>query len=893
MGPMSWLDRMLGRRVRRPFEPEPKAEVSEELSFHLEQRVEDYIARGLGPDAARAAALARFGDVNRVETECTDLLEADRRAEHRRDWLEDLGQDLRYGLRSAVRSPGFSLLAIVSLALGIGANAAVFGVVKSVLLDPLPYSDAGRLVRIYSRFPDGEAREVPVTAAAIVDIGKRQRSFSRVAGFRASIMDLAYTAETGSHALSGALVGPGFFQTLGVSAALGRTLIDSDFETGAPDVVMLSHEAWQRHFGGDRSAVGRTLRLDGTPKVVVGILPRGFVGPVGSADIWAPEALALGDRDPVRWRRLMWYGMVGRLAPGATVDGARRELALIGAELSREHPETEPGRSYEAIWLRDDLVGDTRTPLLLLMASAALVLVVTCTNLAGALLSRTLSRRRELAVREALGAGRGRLIRQLLTESVALAVVGGGLGLLLAVMALGALGALAVPALPEYAKLSLDPAAVLVTSLLALGTGLAFGLAPALAAGRANLQGTLRDESRASSEGPGSRRLRGLLVAGQIAMAVSLLAGAGLLVRSLLAMTSAPLGFVPEQVLTVGIQLPGGKYATDESIDAMVQRLEERLRGLPGVVAVASTSELPRPTMSSNDLWIEGVPRPANAGTRMAGYATVSDDYFTAMGITLLRGRTFGPADGPAAPRAMVISHGMAERHWPGGDAIGKRIRFSPDDSEPWAEVIGVVSDVRNDPAQPEPDPVTYVSMRQARTQSWTTVIRAAGDPLALVRPVQGELAALDRDLPLYGVSTLTALLADTLAGRRLPMLLMMAFGCLSLVLASVGVYAMFAAMVAAREREFGVRMALGSTPGAIARLVLRQGSSWMALGLAVGAVGIMAIVRLVRTLLYGVQPFDPVALGSAIAVLIVCAALALVGPIRRATRADPVSVLR
>ena len=886
------FDRFLPGRTRRPLEPEPRSEVRAELEFHLAERIRDNVARGMSPGAARAAALERFGDVARVQSECTRLLEADRRAENRRDWLDDLRQDLRYAARSAVRSPVFTLLAIVTLALGIGANAAVFGVLKSVLLDPLPYADDARLVRVYSLLPDRQAKQVPVTAAAIVDIAARQRSFSHIAGFRASTMDVAYGATDATHALTGALVGPGFFQTLGVTAAIGRALTDADAAPGAPGAVLLSHEAWLRYFNGDRAAVGRSIRLNGASQTIVGVLPRGFVGPVGSADVWIPEALALGARDPVRWRRLMWYGLVARLGPDATIDRASAELADIGAALAREHPDTEPDRSYVAVRLRDDLVGDTRTPLLVLMASAGLVLVITCANLAGALLSRTLSRRREFAVREALGAGRGRLIRQLLTESIALSTIGGAVGLGFATLALGALRALALHALPEHAALALDRGAVLVTALLALATGVAFGLAPALAAGRADLQATLRDESRATSESSASRRLRGLLVAGQIALAVSLLAGAGLLVRSLLAMTGAPLGFDPRGVLVVGVQLPGGKYATQEQVTRTRERVEEQVRALPGVSGVASTTQLPTPVMSSNDLWIEGIARP-EAGAMMAKYAAVSDDYFRAMGIALRRGRTFGPADAATAPRTIVVSEALADRYWPGGDPIGARIRFSPDDSEPWAEVIGVVGDVRNDPTGGRPEPVTYAALRQASNSGWSMVIRTPGDPVALTRPVQRALAAIDPDLPLYDVTTLESLLAEGLAGRRLPMLLMTAFGALALLLASVGVYAMFAAMVAAREREFGVRVALGSSPAAIARLVLRQGGGWMAAGLAAGGLGVAAVVRLVRGLLYGVPPFDPVALGVSVAVIVIFGALALLGPILRASRADPISVLR
>jgi len=877
----------------RPFQRAPEAEVDDELAFHLEQREREYRARGLGAEAARAAALARFGDVGGVRRECAQLLEDDRRAAARRDWLGDLRQDLRYGVRSALRTPLFSLLAVLTLALGIGANAAVFGVVKSVLLDALPYADADRLVRVYAQFDASDMERSSISPGAATDLAGRLRSFAGVAAFNFTTFDVAYAAEGGARLLSGTAVADGFFPTLGVRAALGRTLAGAADAAAAASVVMLSDAAWRREFGGEPGVIGRTLRIDRRSYEVVGVLPPGFVGPMGDADLFFPLDLRPVLRDPAAARDEHWLGVVGRLAPGVRIDAAQRETDRLAAELAREHPGTDRGRRFVVLPLRDAMVGETRTPLLVLMTSAALVLLIACANLAGALLSRTISRRKEFAVRVALGAGRGRLVRQLLTESTVLALAGGAAGVLLAALGLSVLRGLALPALPAYAELALDSGALLFTSLLAMATGLAFGVAPALAVSRANVQGTLRDETRGASEGRRSRRLRGVLVASQIALSLSLLVGAGLLVRSLGAMAGAPLGFDPDGVLTARVQLPQASYPTPERRAVVFRQLHERLAALPGVRGVASVTQIPSPTMSRNALTIEGVALDGD-GPTFIPYMAVSDDYFRLMAIRLLQGRTFGAEDAPDAPPAIVISETMARRYWPKGGAVGARVRISPHTAERWGVVVGVVRDVRVDPALPTPEPMAYASNRQ--DDLWNGrdfLLRTRGDPLALVKPAQRELAALDPAVPLRNPTPLRAIVDERLAGRRLPVLLMTAFGALALLLASVGVYAMFASMAAAREREFGVRVALGSSRRAIAALVLRQGAAWMAVGLAGGAVGVVLVARLLRGLLYGVAPFDPVTLAAAVALLAACAAVALLAPVRRATRVDPITVLR
>ena len=879
-----------GGRSGRLFHPAAQSEVDDELAFHLEERIREYVERGMEPAAARKAALERFGDLDGVRGECAQLLKEDRRAAARRDWLDDLRQDLRFGVRSAIRSPLFTLLAVLTLALGIGANAAVFGVVKSVLLDSLPYADAERLVRVYTIFDNAPAERSSLSPGAATDLAARLRSFSSAAAFNFSTSDLTSLGEGEPRVVKGAAVQGRLLATLGVGAAIGRPLTAAD--DGQP-VLMLSHAAWQREFAGDPGIIGRSLDISRQQYEVVGVLPREFVGPMGEADVWIPIDLAPLMTDPSAAREQHWVGLVGRLAEGATVEAAQREIGRVATELAREHPGSDGGRSFLAVPLRDSMVGETRTPLLVLLASGGLVLLITCANLAGALLSRAVSRRKEFAVRVALGASRGRLGRQLLTESVLLAVGGAAAGLVLAGVALRVLRGLALPALPPYADLSLDRGAVVATLLASLVTGIAFGLAPALAAGRLEPQGTLREEGRGSTEGPRSRRFRGALVAAQIALSLSLLAGAGLLARSLWAMATAPLGFEPDGVLVARVQLPNSGYPTPESRARFFADLEERVAALPGAQSVSHATQLPAPGMSSNMLTVEGVTLGGD-GPTFIPYSAVSDDYFRAMGITLLRGRTFGPQDGAGAVPAIVVTEAMAERYWPGRDPIGARLRVSPHTAESWGVVVGVVRDLRVDPALPSPEPRAFASARQ--DFSWSGrdyVVRTAGDPLALVRPVQRELSALDPTVPLRDPRTLRSVVDERLADRRLPVLLMTGFGALALALASVGVYAMFASMAGAREREFGVRVALGSSRGAIARLVLRQGARWMVLGLAGGAVGVVLVTRMLRGLLYGVAPLDPIALGIAVAALLVCATVALLVPVRRATRVDPITVLR
>ncbi len=639
MGRLSslWRNLVHRRRVDR--------DLDEELAAAYDLLVEEKVRSGMPVDDARRAARLELGSPDTLKDQVRDVRAG--------AGLDALGQDVRYSLRQFRRAPGFAAVAVVTLALGIGANAAVFGVVKSVLLDALPYAEADRLVRVRPYFLDGAPGSPLLFSRMVHTIASRQQSFESLAAFD-SARDAVLGGEDSPRIVTIAWVEPGLFKTLGVQAALGRTFHDEDRAIGhvpvsggerGPDtarVVVLAHEAWQGLFAGDPGIVGRDVRINGIPRTVIGVLPRGFVGLRGQADFYFAFDLA-----PALTSGAGWLGLVGRLKPGTTHEAARRELAAIWA--AREYPQDFDRLGMTAMPLRDAMVGSTRAPLLVLLASAALVLLIACANLAGVQLSRALRRRKEFAVRVALGAGRRRLVRQLLTESTLLALAGGGAGLLLAQWLLSLLRGLARPVLPAHAELSLDPGAVLGMAVLAVSAGLAFGVAPALSVGGWDAQGLLRDQARGASEARRPRRLRGVLVAAQIALCASLLAGAGLLARSLWEMVAAPLGFDPPGLLTAKVRLPTREYPTLESRARFQEQLADRLRALPGVEAVAMANKLPTAEDPRHDgLSIEGAP--PDAAPPFVAYASVSDDYFRTLRIPVRQGRAFDASDRSDGP---------------------------------------------------------------------------------------------------------------------------------------------------------------------------------------------------------------------------------------------------
>jgi predicted permease len=857
-------------------------ELDDELRATFDLLVDEAVRAGATPAEALRRARLELGSVEARKDEVRDARAGGA--------FEAVLLDLRHALRLMRRAPAFTAVAIATLALGIGANAAIFGVAKSVLLDPPPYGEARRLSLVYAQRADQPAWRPLLQARIALELAARQRSFESVAAYD-SVRDAVLGGDETPRLVRLAWVEPQLFSTLRVPAALGRAFREDDRAAGhvpasgaerGPDTartVLVSHGAWQRLFAGDPHLVGRDVRLNGLPRTVIGVLPAGFVGPMGPADFYLAFELSAARETGAGWLRV-----VGRLKPGTSHEAAARDVASAWA--SSDAAAGFPGLALSAMPLGDAMAGSSRTPLLLLLASSALVLLVACANLAGVQLSRALSRRRELAVRAALGAGRGRLVRQLLVESTSLALAGGVAGLLLAQLLLRLLRGLAGPMLPAHAELSLDAFAVAAIAGLALACGVAFGLAPALAVSRSEGQPALRDDARGASEGRRPQRLRGALVAGQLALCASLLAGAGLLGRSLHAMATAPLGFDAGGVLSAQLRLPTRGYPTLESGTRFREQLLERVRALPGVDEAALANKVPTVDPRTDPFVLEGAPGDT---AQMVAYASVSDDYFRLLRVPVREDRVFDASDREGSPATAVLGETLARRYWPGGGAVGARVRLGG----ALVTVVGVVGDVRNDLAAREAQPMAYRSFRQESTQRVAILLRTRGNPLAHVKPLEREVAALDAEVPLQQADALESAVGRALASRRLSVVMAAAFSALALVLAAVGVYAMFAGMAAAREREFGIRLALGSRPASIAGLLLRQGAGWMAAGTVGAVLGIAAVVRLLAGLLPGLRGLDPLALGGAALVLVGAAGIALLIPARRAARVDPVTALR
>jgi putative ABC transport system permease protein len=810
--------------------------------------------------------------------------------------METFLQDLRFGIRAAVRTPLFSLLAIMTLALGIGANVALFAIIKPILMDPLPFTEQERLVRIFGHNTESGESQWGLSAGMIDDLKQAQRSFSHTAAFVSFPQEVVVggTADGRPQVGSALLAEPDFFALLGVNPLLGRTTFrPEELPTSGPGLyVILTYEGWQRYTGGDQEIIGDQISIFEVPRTVVGVLPSGFIGPTGDADIYLPLNLANNLANPIGARRSYSFGMIGRLAPGVSLDSAERELDVIAATIQRDHPDDVRGMRFNPMPLRTAMVGDARLPLLILLASAVLVLVIACTNLAGAMLSRALSRRKEFAVRTVLGAGRGRLVRQLLTESTVIAFAGGLAGTAVAIAALMVVRDVATVHLPYFSTPSLDPGALTAVVALTVLAGLAVGALPALVIGGSNPQKAMTEQTRGATEGRHSGRMRGGLVAAQIALSLGLLVGAGLLGRSLWVMAAMPVGVDASNVATARTTLPLVRYGEPERRIQFQEELLARVRSLPGVTAAATTAYLPQRVANANTFEFEGQPIPIGQAEPWALWNAVSDEYFATLRVPLLHGRVFDSRDSLESPNVVVINETMAQRYFPDGNAVGARMRIGPDRDSPRWEVIGVVGDVRNDPAELVAQPMTYMSHRQEPVTSMRLVARTQADPHGLLGMLEQTLFELDAALPFQEAATLESVLAANLAPRRLPVLLMVGFGALALLLAAVGVYAMFSTIAAARERELGIRVALGASPAAILRLMLGQGAVWLGLGIGFGVLATIAAGFGLRELLFGVSPFDPATVTVATLTLVLAAGLALLAPLRRATRVDPIRVL-
>ncbi len=831
-------------------------------------------------------------------------------------------QDLRYGFRSFRRAPGFTAVVVLTLALGIGANTAVFSAVSTLIIDVIRLPDAERLMNVDLRTrtvaAGGAVRPADLEAwRAEVDAFEALTGFSRT---RVTLRAGGAEGAEGAMRASGYRVTPGFFDALGARPRLGRGFLMEEFEPGRDDVVVLAEHVWRARFAAAPGIVGRTVRVDGAPRTVVGVIPGTDRYPAG-ADLWFP--LAPTERE----RQATILGVVGRLRPGATPEQARAALEVVQRRLDEPRAEAARAVGVRVVSLQELQTAHPMAMTRILLAAVGIVLLIACANVAGLLLARATARRREIAVRASLGAGRGRIVRQLLTEATLLALAAGALGVGLAhrgvVMLRGAIPGDFAAFLAGWDFLGVDGRTLAWTLGLSLATGLLFGLAPALFVSRGDLAAMLSEAGRTAT-GRHSGRAQRALVGFEVALAVVLLAGAGLLVRSFLGMVRADTGFRVARVLSLELALPPAKYGEDADVLRVQDDVLRRVRGLPGASAAGLISSLPMSRTGAGVSYAvegDGAVPDSGAGAAVAGGATsgsgsgsasqsgsgrrsgsgsaparyrahwriVTPDYFRALGIPLLRGRAFADADAEGAPPVTVVSAGFAVRHWPDGDALGRRVVVQG----VAREIVGVVGDVAHFGPQRDPTPTLYVPQRQRPTRTAFLALRTDGDPTALAAAVRREIAAADPDAAIARLRTMERVVSDFLAPERLMSAMLAIFAAIAVVIAGIGLYAVIAYGVERRRHEFGIRVALGARAADIVRLVARQGLAPVAVGVAIGLLGALVTGQALAVLLYGVRPRDPLVLAATAALLLATAAVASLVPTRRALGVDPASTLR
>jgi putative ABC transport system permease protein len=807
-----------------------------------------------------------------------------------RGTMDTLRQDLAYALRRLRQAPGFTSVAVATLALGIGANGAIFSVVNAVLLRPLPFEEADRLVRV-SQIWKGASTDV-YSPQNFLDVEAAARSFESLAVFDRSGITL--TGRGQPSRLEGTEVSATFFDTLRVRPAYGRTFTAGENEPGHNKVAVLGHALWRARFAADPAVVGQTVQLNREPYTIVGVAPAGFAFP-DRTEVWT--AMEYDKRFRTQSRGAWYLGVIGRLEPGVTLDHARQEVATIHARLARVYPDADEGVGGTVASLQESMVGDSRRALLVLLGAVGLVLLIACVNVANLLLARMAARESELAVRTALGASRLRLMRQLLTESLTLSVLGGAAGILLAAFSLDTLLALQPQGVPRLAEVSVDRAVVAFAAALAVFTGLLFGVFPALQMARRPTAERLREGSRGVLSGRGHRMRSGLVI-GQMALAMMLLAGAGLLLRSFTQLRGVDPGFRSENVLTFRLSLPASAYEDDAARLAFHDRLMTRLGALPGVRTAAGIMGVPLGGIRFNlSFEVKGHPPLPSAQQPSMEIRVVTPEYFRAMGIPVLRGRAFEARDGAGGPQVALISEAAARRHFPGDDPLGQFITlgWGRGEGKPkvGGEVVGIVGDVKDRGLAQEKAPEMYVPYAQVPTDTMDIVLRTHVAPRSLVPSVERIVRELDPELPVARVATLDEVVARSISEPRFYMVLLGAFAAMAVFLAALGIFGVLSYSVVQRSREIGIRVALGAHPRDVLRMVLGHAASLALVGVLAGLVGAVALSRAIGSLLFELSPTDPLTLGSMAVLLASVALLASYLPARRATRVDPLIALR
>ncbi len=806
--------------------------------------------------------------------------------------MNSIFADIRYGLRSLRKRPGATAIALVTLALGIGVNTAIFSAVDSIMLRPLPYKDPERIVSVWEQTPSLGIQQNQAAPANFFDLRNQNQVFEALGAY--GPLDINLTGTGDPERLDGQLVSANIFSILGVAPALGRTFLANEDQPGQEHVVVLSDRLWQRRFNRDPSILNRNITLNGESFTVVGVMPRGFFFPIRETELWVPWAM---EPDQASGRGDHYLGLVARLRPDASIERANADLAAIGQRLQVEYPRTNEGLGFIARSLHRDYVGDLRLPMLILFGAVGLVLLIACANVANLLLAQATTRRKEIAIRIALGARRWTIVRQMLVESLLLAGGGGLLGVFGAFWGVEALTKFLPESLSKLQGVNIDARVLFFTLGVSVLTAIVFGGLPALLASRTTPGATLSDVARDMAGGASGRHVRRLLVVSEVALAVVLLVSAGLLIRSFQLLRQVQPGFNPENALTMRMVLPFPKYAKKEARSAFYDEVLRQVKETPGVEAAGMITFLPLSFNGMNfSFSVEGRGAPSDMNLPFALFRVVSPDYFRAMGIPLLRGRYFEAHDTPDSTPVVLINRRLAEQYWPGEDAIGKRLKVGPLDSpNAWLTVAGVVGDVRQTGLYEQKLEfyVPYMQERRSFMAPRDLVVRTKADPAVIAGAVRKAVWAVDKDQPVSNVRTMDRVFAAAISQERFQALMLGLSAALALVLACVGLYGVISYTVVQRTHEIGVRMALGAQPVDVLRLVIRQGMSLTFAGLVVGIVAGTFVTRVLTDMLFGVTPRDPLTFAGVPVLLLLVAFFACYVPARRATRIDPLVALR
>ena len=862
-----------------------ETELDDELRFHFEQQIEKYVKSGLTEAEALRRVQIDFGGAQQVKEECRDARGV--------RVMETLFQDVRYGLRMLRKSPGFTAVALLTLALGIGANTAIFSVLYGVLLRPLPYKDASSLIVLNETTP--RVGMVSVSLPNFLDWRAQCQSFSGMAAVESVGFNLSGTDQAEN--ISGQAVSPNFLSMLGIRPLLGRDFDSSEEKPGAAPVALLSYSLWQSHFGGDRNVIGRTMALDGRSFTVIGVLPAEFrwiektdlLEPIGT---WATNNSAINERGD-RGDTIV----IGRLAPNSSFARARAEMEGLAARLAKAYPAANDQFGVALRPVRDVFVSEIRPALLILFGAVTFVLLVACANVANLFLMRSTDRAREMALRIAVGATRGRIVAQLLAESFILTSLGGLAGVALAIAAIRGMAGLIPADMLAGASLDLSGPALLFAAGVVSLSAFVFGLAPALHSTKTDLQSELKEGGRSATTGAASSNWRNVLVVAEVSLALILLVGAGLMMKSLYRLVSVNAGIRTERVLTMQMSLRTAQYDKDPAILNFWENVLGRMRELPGVQGAAVGTGVPlTDDHSRTDITVEGMALPKPGSFPHPDVHIISPSYVSVLGIQLLRGRAFTDMDKEQSPRVALINSRVAQEFFATRDPIGSRFLFGHPSSKrapEWVTIVGVVGDTKmyglENPSRLE----IYVPLRQSVAGSMTLLVKSAKDPAALTSEIRGAVASIDKDQPVFAIATMQQLVLDSVSTRRITFIVLGAFSGLALVLSAIGIYGVISYSVAQRTQEIGIRMALGAQPGDVLRMVIRQGAKIAGAGILIGIVASLGLTRLMTKLLFSVHPADPATFAAVTITLGLIALLACYIPARRTLRVDPVSALR